>query len=620
MHVIGTAGHVDHGKSALVERLTGIDPDRFAEEKARGLTIDLGFAWLTLPSGNEIGIIDVPGHERFIKNMLAGAGGITVCLFIVAANEGWMPQSSEHLAIVDILGVAGGVVAVTKSDTVSDDELELVTDDVRERVSGTVLGDAPIVVCSARTGAGIDDLVAALDRVAGETPPAADDGSPRLWVDRVFTIAGAGTVVTGTLAGGSFAAGDGVEIVPEGRKARIRTIQSHKKEVDAIDPGNRVALNLAGLDRQGAERGDAIVKPGHIRPTRLIDVHITALPRALGSTGHADAHDVVEKGAHLLYVGSAETPVRIKLIGTGGIEAGDHGFAQLSLRDALPIRRGDRFVLRDAGRVLTIGGGIVLDPAPEPAKRTDADRADRLDRLMDVAPADALVTLVASTGRLPRAEALARAGIVDGDWSPDHAEADVIALGELLVSPAEITRLEDLLERELDGYHRTHPLEAGMPRELLRAALGLNVEAFDVLVNRTADVTGHGAQVSLASHRVQLAPEQRQARDTLIETIGGAGFTPPLAKELGVDPALLRALVDSGELVKIGDFYLTGDRARDARTLVRRRIEAGGPITVAEIRDLLGTSRKYAVPLCEWLDATGATRRQGDTRVLGPTP
>ena len=619
MHVIGTAGHVDHGKSALVERLTGIDPDRFAEEKARGLTIDLGFAWLTLPSGNEIGIVDVPGHERFIKNMLAGAGGITVCLFVVAANEGWMPQSSEHLAIVDILGVAAGVVAITKSDTVSDEELALVTDDVRARFADTILSDAPIVACSARTGAGIDDLVTALDRVVAGTPPAPDNGSPRLWVDRVFTIAGAGTVVTGTLAGGSFAVGDAVEIAPEGRKARIRAIQSHKKEVASIGPGNRVALNLAGLDRQGAERGDAVVKSGHIHPTRRIDVHIKALPRALEGAGHGSTQGVLEKGAHLMYVGSAETPVRIKLIGGDRITAGDQGFAQLSLNDSLPIRRGDRFVLRDAGRVLTIGGGVVLDPAPEPAKRNEGGRRERLERLLDAAPEEALATLVASAGRLPKVEALMRAGIAPS-LRAHEIGTEAIEVGGLLFSAAELARIEALLEKELDGYHRAHPLEPGMPRELARAALGLDTEGFDALVTRSATATGHGARVSLTSHRVELAPEQEQARAGLMATIGVAGFTPPLTRDLGADPALLRALVDSGDLVRIGDFYLTGDRAREARAVVRGQIESTGPLTIADIRDLLGTSRKYAVPLCEWLDATGATRRQGDIRVLGPTP
>ncbi|MGH2819515.1 MAG: selenocysteine-specific translation elongation factor, partial [Actinomycetota bacterium] len=370
MHVIGTAGHVDHGKSTLVQRLTGIDPDRFAEEKRRGLTIDLGFAWLPLPSGREIGLVDVPGHERFIKNMLAGAGGISVCLFVVAANEGWMPQSSEHLAILDVLGVSHGVVALTKKDTVDDETLEMAIAEVEERVAQSSLKGAPIVPCSGTTGEGLHALVGEIDRAVGSAPPAPDLDRPRLWVDRVFTIAGAGTVVTGTLAGGSLAVGDEVVISPEQRRARVRSIQSHKKEVAGIAPGNRVALNLAGLERQGAERGDAVVRHGQWRPTARVDALIRVVPSFVSGRDHL----LTEKGAHLLYAGSAETPVRVKLLTDEALAAGESGFAQLYLRDPLPLARGDRFVLRDAGRILTFGGGEVLDPLPGPARRGDEGR------------------------------------------------------------------------------------------------------------------------------------------------------------------------------------------------------------------------------------------------------
>jgi len=553
MHVIGTAGHVDHGKSALVERITGIDPDRFAEEKERGLTIDLGFAWLELPSGAEVGLIDVPGHERFIKNMLAGAGGITVCLFVVAANEGWMPQSSEHLAIVDILGIDSGVVVLTKSDLVDEAGLAAVRDVVASRVAGTCVESYPVVACSSVTGEGISLLLDTLDRVVASTPPAVDAGRPRLWVDRVFTIAGAGTVVTGTLAGGSLAAGDTVEIAPEGRVARIRSIQSHKKEVASIGPGNRTALNLAGLERQGAERGDAIVRPGWFRTTRLIDVELRATPieQSAPRTG------ITEKGAHLLYVGSAEVPVRVKLIGTDAIEPGASGFAQLVLQDPLPVQRGDRFVLRDAGRVLTLGGGRVLDPLPGPARRKDESRAALLAALSVADGPEALALLVEAAGTIDRAEALFRAGL-------DAPPAGVAGSGGSLFSGAEAAR-RDLEAREL------------------------------------AESRGTGGA-------------------ELVAKIEAGGFSPPLTKELGSDPALVRSLAAAGELVRIGDFYLTAKTAAAARAKVRDHIAAHGPVTVAEIRDLLGTTRKYAVPLSEWLDATGATLRTGDLRSLGPTP
>jgi selenocysteine-specific elongation factor len=605
MHVIGTAGHVDHGKSALVERLTGIDPDRFEEEKRRGLTIDLGFAWLTLPSGNEIGLIDVPGHERFIKNMLAGAGGISICLFVVAANEGWKPQSAEHLSILHVLGITSGVVALTKSDTVDREALDFVTLEVQEQLAASALADAPIVACSAITGEGINDLIAELDRVVSSAPPAPDVGRPRLWVDRAFTISGAGTVVTGTLAGGSVAVGDEAEVAPEGHRARVRTIQSHKKEVHRVQPGTRVALNLAGLERQGVGRGDAIVRPGQWRPTHVIDATLEVLPEELTGTRHI----LTEKGAHLLYVGSSETPARVRLIDRDAIRPGESGLARLFLRDDLPLARGDRFVLRDAGRVLTFGGGEILDPRP--SRRPDPDL---LERLLGATPEEALRALVGAEGTAVVTDALGRSGArsVEG--------AGIVQLDSVLVSDDRLAELIDVVESAVRRHHSNHPLERGMPRETLRAATGLNSPGFEALLMRDSQLVEDGATVRSVEHNQNLAPEQQRARDEIVAHIEAGGMSPPLAGELGGDPALLRALVGSGDLVRVGDFYLTARTASTIRSQVRAAIERSGPMTVAQIRDLLGTSRKYAVPLSEWLDSTGATRRQGDVRLLGPRP
>jgi selenocysteine-specific elongation factor len=605
MHVIGTAGHVDHGKSTLVQHLTGIDPDRFEEEKRRGLTIDLGFAWMTLPSGEEIGIIDVPGHERFIKNMLAGAGGINVCLFVVAANEGWKPQSSEHLAILDVLGIEHAVVALTKSDLVDDETLELAGAEIEQRLAATSLAGAPVIPCSAVTGAGIDDLIAALDRVVGAAPPSSDNARPRLWVDRVFTIAGAGTVVTGTLAGGSFSVGDEVEILPERRRARVRTLQSHKKQLETIGPGNRVAMNLVGLERQGAQRGDAVVSPKRWRATNRVDARVTVLPEEIVNT----SHELTEKGAHLLYAGSAETPVRVKLIGTQKLAVGEVGFAQLSLRDPLPLARGDRFVLRDAGRVLTFGGGEVLDPLPEPVGRHDGERLARLGALASGEDAQGAEVLLDEIGMIDEAELALRAGAV-----PDGSRRS----GTVILSERRFEELRDAAVTALADFHAAHPLEAGMPREALRAELDLGADVFDALLPQFEEAAGAGTLVRLATHSVEMSDQDAAERDRILATIEVAGFAPPLAKDLEADSEVLRALVQSEELVRIGDFYLTRAQAQAARDKVRAHIEATGPITVAQIRDLLGTSRKYAVPLCEWLDSTGATRRQGDVRALGP--
>ncbi|HWC14038.1 MAG TPA: selenocysteine-specific translation elongation factor [Actinomycetota bacterium] len=564
MHVIGTAGHVDHGKSTLVEKLTGIDPDRFAEEKARGLTIDLGFAWLSLPSGHEVGIIDVPGHERFIRNMLAGAGGVTICLFVVSAVEGWMPQSAEHLAIIDILGVSAGIVALTRADLVDEERLDSVRADLTARLAGTSLEGSAVVACAAPSGRGMDDLVAELDRLVAVTPPAPDLGRPRLWVDRVFTIAGAGTVVTGTLAGGWFRVGDTVEIAPEGRRARIRTIQRHNREVETIGPGNRVALNLAGLERAGAARGDAIVRPGDFRPTRRIDVQLRMLPPDLMGAGQPEGgqdrrgqgHVLRERGAHLLYAGAAETTVRIRLLDRDRVLPGETAFAQLTLADALPLQRGDRFVLRDAGRVLTFGGGRVIDPAPAPARRDD-ERVALLARLVDADAPAALEALVDAAGAIDRDDALFRSGAED--VPPTITDA-----GGVLLSRPEVARRQAAERARIES---------------------LGSEAVEVLAR-----------------------------------IEAAGLSPPMTKDLGSAGAVVRHLVASGDLVRIGDFHLTAAWAAEARRRVRAHIEENGPATVAEIRDLLGITRKHAVPLCEWLDATGATRREGDVRLLGPNP
>jgi selenocysteine-specific elongation factor len=646
MHVIGTAGHVDHGKSSLVQRLTGIDPDRFEEEKRRGLTIDLGFAWLQLPSGREVGIVDVPGHERFVKNMLAGAGGVNVCLFVVAATEGWKPQSAEHLAILDVLGVRHGVVALTKADLVDDDALELARLEVAEKLTDTSLSGAPVVACSSVTGFGLDVLVTELDRVLASAPPAIDRGRPRLWVDRVFTIAGAGTVVTGTLAGGSFALGDEVSLVGRDgtgrervRRARIRKIQSHKKELSSVGPGNRVALNLAGLEREGAARGDAVVgsgapgasgAPGSSVASGALGSsvasgawpttsRIDAMVRVLDASVSGTSHELTDKGAHLLYSGSAETPVRVKLLSARSLASGESGFAQLHLRDPLPLARGDRFVLRDAGRVVTFGGGTVLDPGAGPARRSGDDRLRLLAALAegvddeDLGAPGALEALVSHFGRLTRSEALWRSGSM---LLPEG----VAVLGGDAFSRERLTEVHAQLRTALSRHHEAHPLEVGMDREAARSSVGLEAGAFDDLISSMDEVGSEGAAVRLSTHEVSLDPQEDAARRELLARLDTDGFTPPFTKELGVDPALLRALSERGDVVRIGDFYLSVRRAEEARAKVRSRIESGGPVTVAQIRDLLGTSRKYAVPLCEWLDATGATRRQGDLRSLGPRP
>ena len=370
MHVVATAGHVDHGKSTLVLHLTGTDPDRLAEEKARGLTIDLGFAGATLPSGRRMAVIDVPGHVRFLKNMLAGMGAIDACLFVVAASEGWKPQSEEHLRILDVLGVRHGVVALTKVGLVDDDLQALAVLEVEEAVEGTFLEGAPIVAVDAPTGVGLDALREALDELLAHTPTAADLGRPRLWVDRSFAPAGAGTVVTGTLAGGSVAVDDELSVAPQGVRVRVRGIQRLHEQVDRLEPGNRTALNLVGISHDQVGRGDVLVRAGQWHHTDRFDASLTVLAGI--------DHEVSRRGAYLAYLGSGEHPVQLRVLGPDPLLPGETGPVRLHLPRKLPLLPGDRFVLRDAGRSETVGGGEVLDVDPVlRASRAAPDRRRR---------------------------------------------------------------------------------------------------------------------------------------------------------------------------------------------------------------------------------------------------
>ena len=603
MNVIGTAGHVDHGKSSLVHRLTGIDPDRLADEKRRGMTLDLGFAWLRLPSGNEAGLIDVPGHEKLVRTMLAGTGGISICLFVVAANEGWKPQSAEHLAILHTLDVRAGVVALTKSDTVDEAAVDEVSQDIARRLEPSSLAGAPIMPCSAATGDGLDRLLAALDRIVAATPPAPDRGRARLWIDRSFSMRGSGTVVTGTLTGGRLARGDEIELLPQRRRARIRAIQTHKTEVEELGPGTRCALNLVGPERTEVRRGDVATRPAEWTLTRRIDARISVPPREISGVDVA----LTERGSHLIYVGSSETSARIRLLDADRIRAGETGRAQIVLTAALPLARGDRFVVRDAGPGVTVGGGMVIDPHPAAARRGDSGRLALLDR-MEGDAAGALRALVEHTGTIDAREAESRTGT---GGTPEG----VLRLGTTFASQSRADELSAALVEILRLHHTREPLSAGIPREEARTRLGLEAAAFDDLValSRVRDVDG---RLSLSDHLGTAAAETSEAGRKLVAELDSAGFQPPLERDLDADPALVRALVQSGAVVRIGDFLLTRSRAAEAADSVRSKIRESGPVTVAGVRDLLGTSRKYAVPLCEWLDATGVTVRDGDLRGL----
>ncbi|HVL81474.1 MAG TPA: selenocysteine-specific translation elongation factor [Actinomycetota bacterium] len=620
MHVIGTAGHVDHGKSTLVKALTGMDPDRFEEEKRRGLTIDLGFAWATLPSGREIGLVDVPGHERFIKNMLAGVGGVDAALFVVAADEGWMPQSAEHLQILDFLQVSSAIVVLTKSDLVDTERLQQVRTEVTERLAGTSLEGAPAISVSSSTGEGIDALSAALDDLLSGVEETADRGRPRLFVDRSFTITGSGTVVTGTLTGGTMSVGDEVEILPAGHRARIRALQTHRHPVDTAVPGSRVAVNLVGVEKQRVMRGDALVPPGTWKQTD----NFAARLRTSRDRGHA----LTEKGAYELYVGSAELPCRVRFLeelpeGEGGLGPGASLLVQVFTMRPVPVEPMDRFVVRDVGRWQTVAGGVVLDHAPGRLRRGDRDVIDRLNAREAEVRDDLVARIAAERGIVTVEDLRWLSGA--GDDRLQRALERAAAAGQVVRLPGYVvdrSRAETLLTRAkqtVAAHHEAHRLEPGIAREALRRALDLDAKplaAFLELWSSAGELEVEGVHVRLPGHSTGLDPADRAEADRVLAQLRAGGVSPP---EVEAPRELLRAMARAGEIVEVtpGIVY-AADVMSEIEKKVVALIAVGGPATVSQVRDAVGTTRKYAVPLLEHLDATGVTQRNGDARVLGP--
>lgn len=648
MRVIATAGHVDHGKSALVQVLSGIDPDRLQEEQARGLTIDLGFAWIELPrladesddgptqeSGEGVGIVDVPGHIDFIKNMLAGVGSVDAALLVIAADEGVMPQTREHLAILDLLAVPTGVVALTKTDLVDDPEwLELVEWDVRDLLEGTRLAAASIVPVSAVTGSGLDELRQALAQALVQLPPRRDRGRPRLPIDRVFSLSGFGTIVTGTLSDGHFGLGDAVEILPGGQEARIRGLQTHKQSIERAQPGSRVAINLSGVGTDEISRGDVVARPSTLRSTVLVDVAFRLLPDAPKPLMHNQRVD--------LFSGASEIPAHVRLLGTEALQPGEEGWLQLRLARPVVLVAGDRYILRQPSPSRTLGGGVVLDPAPRQRyRRFDPAVVQRLQTLARGAPDEVLLQTLERQPLLARDELIGQSGL-----GVDPAQT---ALAELVEAEAVVSldggqplflataTWQDLLvqlQELLRHFHRRSPLRQGMPRGELRSRLQvagsggrrreLGLRPFNDLIERATEanlVQADDTVVWLADHAVRFTEVQQAAVDRTLAVFAASPYAPPNAPDtlalLDNNEALLEALIEQNHLVRLpGDVLF---RRRDFEAMVeqiRAYIEANGSITLAQSRDLFATSRKYAQAVLEETDARRITRREGDIRVL----
>jgi len=616
MHVIGTAGHVDHGKPTLTQALTGINPDCLAEEQRREMTIDLGFAWLDLPTGERVGIVDVPGHRDFIENMLAGVGGIDVALLVIAADEGVMPQTREHLAILDLLAVPTGLIALTKIDLVSDpDWLELVQLDIMETVHGTVFDGKPIIPVSARTGEGLGDLVAALADLLAHQPPRADLGNPRLPIDRVFTISGFGVVVTGTLLDGTLAVGQEVEIQPAAVRARVRGMQSHEESIEWAAPGRRLAINLRGVDRDALKRGDVLGLPGAWQPTTLLDARLRYLP---------DAHLPLEHDDPVkFFVGAAEVMGHVRLLDKERVLPGEEAWIQVRLETPVVAARGDRFILRRASPGETVGGGVVLDAAPGRRwKRFRPEVIARLEALLGSDPLQiALVALAGQPGPVP----LSEAALTPAQLDSARAAGSVRVLGgRWVVHAASWDRLVERARRALERLHSAEPLRAGLPRDALRGQMRLGLDMFEaVLAEMVAEgvvrLAANGA-VCLPDHDVRYTAAQQEGIARLLREFARAPYLPPtVGQSLEiVSGEVLASLVERGDLVRISDdVLLTPDVLREWIDFAREALARGETLTVAVLRDRFQTTRRYALDFLERLDALGITRRQGDERVLG---
>jgi len=615
MFVLGTAGHIDHGKSVLVHALTGIDPDRLREEKERGMTIDLGFAWLKLPSGREVGIVDVPGHERFIKNMLAGVGGIDLALLIIAANEGMMPQTREHLAILDLLGIAKGIVAITKKDLVDDEWLDLVQTDIEKSLATTTLSQAPIITVSAITGEGLPELAAAIDTLLNSIEPRKDIGKPRLLIDRIFTITGAGTIVTGTLIDGSLTVGQEVEIVPAGIKSRLRGLQTHKARLDNTPPGSRVAANIVGVATSQIQRGDVLTRPGWLTPTTMLTAKLRLLPYL--------RHTLRHNATVSFHTGSAEAMAKVRLLEKDELQPGETAWAQFRLITPVALVRGDCFIIRSSTE--TLGGGDIIESHAKRYRRSRPDVIQSLATREKGTPEEIIISTLAAKQPLALSALLAQVDLPASEVKPVIEslvqQGKVIGLGDgerrLLLTAEGWQRLAQQVTTALQEYHRKFPARPGMPKVELSSRLKMGNNAPLILQRLGAEgvIIESGNVVRLATHHIQLTPAQQQQVDIFLKSLARNPYATP--SDLVPEADLLNLLMEQGKVVKMNsEVVFSADAYNEMMARVTAHLKANGRVTLAEVRDMFQTSRKYALAFLEHLDRTKITRRTGDERVL----
>ena len=620
MYVIGTAGHVDHGKSTLVKAMTDIDPDRFPEEKAREMTIDLGFAWMTLPSGRDVSIVDVPGHERFIKNMLAGVGAIDLALLIVAADESVMPQTREHLAILDILQITRGLVVITKTDLVDEELIELVKAEVEDTLRGTSFEGCPMIGVSAYTGEGINDLKSNIDIILDETDVRKDLGRPRLPIDRCFTISGFGTVVTGTLIDGTLTVGQEIELAGSGQRARVRGLQSHKTKVDATDPGVRLAVNLSGLSKNEVERGEILTIPGWLKPTRRLDARLRMVKNA--------PHPLKHNQGVTFHLFTSEASARIRLLDANGLVAGQEGWVQILLEEPLPVVKGDFFVIRSSED--TLGGGQIVDPNPRRRyRRFDDDVVERMMTLDQGSGEDIIISVAEQWGPCDLTALSQRSNLSREEVSYRVAEltedGHLISLGDfsndgdaVVYSAQGWAVIRSKITSALQLYHTQYPLRQGVPTQEIRSRLDLSQPVYQRALVKLVEegvVVDERQSLRLPDHEISLTPKMDQEASEYLDSLRKNPYSPPSDQK--INPELLGVLVDQDKVVRVGDGVIFDAVVyREITGRIVQHLKDHGNITVAEARTMFNTSRKYILPLLEHMDQQQITRRTGDERIL----
>ncbi len=629
--IIGTAGHIDHGKTSLVKVLTGVDTDRLKEEKERGITIELGFAPFTLPSGLRLGLVDVPGHERFVRNMVAGATGIDLVLLVIAADEGIMPQTREHLDICQLLGVRDGVVALTKADMVDGEWLEMVTEDVREYLAGTFLQDAPVIPFSAVTGEGREAIVATIDALAASIPARSEEGIFRLPVDRVFTMKGFGTVVTGTLSSGRISSGEEVLFLPGDRRAKLRGMQVHGESVATCVAGTRTALNLQGLDKDEIRRGQTVARAGTLLPTLMLDARVRLLPSA--------PRPLKNRDRVRLHLYTSEIMTRVAVLEGEAIHPGSEGVVQLRLEEPAVALPGDRFVLRSYSPMTTIGGGVVLDPLPRKHRRFRPRVLDHLALLQGEDPVERIKAFLEEAADY--GAVLGSLSVRTGLPAPElrtvlekMAGAGEVVLaatadGALAYSAGTFDRLKERLVKALERFHEANPARAGIGREELRMRVAKQLpdrpyrNLLEALQEKK-EIVLDGDTVSRGGHEATLTPEQESLGRKVLGVLERAGLSAPflgeLAEELRSSATELRTvanlLVQRGDLARIkDDYFVTGKAHAGLLEGVEKYFATSQEMTLADFREIVDTTRKWMIPLLEYLDRTQVTMRKGDVRI-----